>query len=70
MRADVHGDHQISLDEKYGAQVALNVHRVDGAVVLRGKPVNLVRSQARVKRIFFEDFHARRVDFFWPGVKS
>ena len=53
MRADVHGDNQIAFDEKHHAQVAFDVHGINSPIVSRGKPLNFVRSQSRIKWILF-----------------
>ena len=55
MRANGYGPDSFALKVERRPQIACNVHRVDCAAILSGKPVNLVRPQARIERIGFEN---------------
>ena len=46
---------QIAFDIKDGAQIAFNLDRIDRSVVMRGKAVDLVRTETRVKRVLPEN---------------
>jgi hypothetical protein len=68
MRADVHGDNQIAFDEKHHAQVAFDVHDINSPIGSRGKPLNSVRSQSRIKWILFETFPCPAGRIFLGGT--
>ena len=68
MCADVHRHDQIAFDVKNRAQIAFNIHGVDGLPILGGKAVNFVRTQARVKRVLLEDFPCAPRGIFLAGT--
>jgi hypothetical protein len=55
MRADGHGPDCFALNVKRRPQITCDVHRVDGTALLSGKPMNLVRPQARIEWVGFEN---------------
>jgi hypothetical protein len=55
MCANGHGPDGFALNVECRPQIARDVQRVDGAAILRGEPVNLVRPQARIERVGFEN---------------
>ena len=55
MRANGHGPNGFALHVERRPQIARDVHGVDCAAILSGKPVNLVRPQARIEWVDFEN---------------
>jgi hypothetical protein len=70
MRPNVHGDYTVALDEKHRAQIAFNVHRVNRMAMQGGAAMNFVGPQARVERIFLENFPDTPCESFWLGLNS
>jgi hypothetical protein len=55
VRANVHGHNAIAFEIKHGPQIGFNIHRIDRSSVMRGKAVNLVRTETRVKRVLLKN---------------
>jgi hypothetical protein len=55
MGADGHGPDGFALNAEGRPQIARDVHRVDCATIMSGKPMNLVRPQSRIEWIGFEN---------------
>jgi hypothetical protein len=55
MRANGDGPDGFALNVECRSQIARDVHGVNGAAILSGKPVNLVRPQPRIEWIGFEN---------------
>jgi hypothetical protein len=56
MSADGHGPVEFALNIERGPQIARDVHCVDRAAIPSGKPMKLVRPQARIEWIGFKNF--------------
>ena len=53
--ANVHCDNTIAFDIKHGTQIPFKFDRIDRSVVVRGKAVNLVRTETRVERVLLKN---------------
>ena len=70
VRADVHGDHPITLNIENSPQILFDFHGVDGASVVRGEPVNLVGAEAGVERIALENLPGAAGGFLSVGRRA
>jgi hypothetical protein len=55
MSANGHGKDDFSLNVECRAQIARDVHSIDSAAILSRKSMYLVRPQARIERVGFEN---------------
>ena len=55
MCADVHRNNEITFDIENDAQVALNIHRIDGSAISRRETVDFVRAQPGIERVSLEN---------------
>jgi hypothetical protein len=70
--ANVHGHDAIAFDIKHGPQIVFNIHSIDRSSIVRGEAVNLVRTEALVKRVLLKNPpSAGLIPFGWKsGRKS
>jgi hypothetical protein len=56
MRADVDGYYTVILDIEHNAEISFDLHSVYCPSIVGRKLVDFMRTEARIKRIYFEDF--------------